>query len=466
MAPLQLPLSRQQARVESNRCLYCFDAPCIAACPSGIDVPGFIRRIAGGDEPAAARTILEANVLGASCARVCPTQVLCEGACVLKDRDEKPIAIGLLQRHATDWVASRSIKVLRAATKGTGRRVAVVGSGPAGLSCAATLAQLGHGVRVFERESVPGGLNSHGIALYKMTQAQALEEVNMIRQLGVEFHCGVDVGSAIPGSALLADHDSVFLGLGLGAGNRLRVPGSELAGVLDALTFIKRLHNEPHGSVPVASRVVVVGGGNTAIDAATQARRAGARSVTIIYRRSPGEMSAYSFEQEIARLDGVEFVFDRVVARILGDNGAVRGIDLADANGRGTGNIACDMVLEAIGQEKMRQALARIFPALRIDSLGRVECDERTMATSIERVFAGGDCRNGGKEVVNAVGDGKVAALSMHALMTGESHPLPMQSSRLGTQPPRGLGITNPIRVPEAPARWQGCTAGGGPSHG
>ncbi len=266
----------QEARVEALRCLYCFDAPCIYSCPTGIDIPSFIKQIAEGRDAAAARTILQANVLGASCARVCPTEVLCEGACVMLDRDHQAIEIGRLQRHATDYVSDRKIQVLTANSTQTGHKVACVGGGPASLSCAAELAQLGHQVTVFERQEQAGGLNTYGVAYYKMPPRVSLEEVWMIESLGVEIRNGVEVGVDVSGEELLQQFDAVFLGIGLGRTHSLGLEGEDLPGVVEALDFIKQIRTQPLHEVSVGRRVAVIGCGNTAIDAVTQSKRLGA----------------------------------------------------------------------------------------------------------------------------------------------------------------------------------------------
>src|SRR6266571_2940511 len=303
MADYKPRYTPQEALIEANRCLFCFDAPCIQACPTGIDVPSFIKKIANGNPTGAARTILTANVLGASCARVCPTQVLCEGACVVLNREGDPVKIGRLQRYATDHVAEKNLSVLKAPAQKTGKRVAIIGGGPAGLGCAAELVLLGHGATVFEKKPWAGGLNTYGIAYYKMAPQVSLAEVEMIKELGVELRCGVEVGRDLPVATLRKEFDAIFVGIGLGGSPALNIPGENLPQVVDALHFIEQIHSQPLHTVPVGERVAVIGGGNTAIDAVTQAKRLGARSAVIIYRRAPKDMSAYEFEQEIAKVD-------------------------------------------------------------------------------------------------------------------------------------------------------------------
>ena len=459
-------MRQMEARIEANRCLYCFDAPCIHACPTGIDVPAFIRKIAGGNEIGAAKTILEANILGASCARICPTKVLCEGACVLHDRDEKPIEIGRLQRHATDFVNDRGIHVLKPPEKKNGKRVAVVGSGPAGLGCAAELAQLGYQVTIFEKSKLPGGLNTYGIAYYKLKPQLSLNEAELVKDLGVEIRCGVEVGRDISGEELQRDFDAVFLGLGLGDGNRLGIDGENLPECLDALDFIEQIHTKPLHEIPVGHQVVVIGGGNTAIDAATQSVRLGAKQVTMVYRRGESQMSAYPFEFEKAKHDSVQFLFDSMPISVVEVAGHVVGIRLARTRMTADGKLEmipgseftqeCDMILKAVGQEKQAEIMRGIFPKIAVGPGGVITRDQLSGATNIPDIFVGGDCANGGREVVNAVGEGKKAAHGIHAFLTGERASLPIQPSRLGVDgSASGCGLHNPIRAHELEAHWK-----------
>jgi dihydropyrimidine dehydrogenase (NAD+) subunit PreT len=461
MAEIKPPLRPQEALIESNRCLFCFDAPCIMACPTGIDVPAFIKKIAHGNPAGAARTILSANILGASCARVCPTQVLCEGACVLEDRDEQPIQIGRLQRYATDYVAERGINVLAGSipAQKSGKRIAVIGAGPAGLGCAAELARLGHTVTVFERQALPGGLNTYGIAYYKMKPKVSLAEVELVKSLGVEVRCGVAVGKDVTVAQLEREFDAIFVGVGLGAAHRLEIPGEDLPEVLDALSFIARLRTEPLEKIAVGRRVAVIGGGNTAIDAVTQSLRLGADRAFIVYRRSEGDMSAYDFEYELAKADGAHFVFHALPLAVVSVDGHVSGLKLirTEIAGRrvepipGTEWIEpCDLVLKAVGQEKQGASWREFFPALAVDRRGVIEADPITGQTNVPHVFAGGDCANGGREVVNAVGEGKKAAHGIHALLTKKQAESPVQPSRLGARTgASGSGLLRPIRAHE-----------------
>ncbi|MFZ4588601.1 MAG: NAD(P)-dependent oxidoreductase [Terrimicrobiaceae bacterium] len=460
MADKNAPLSDREAKTESLRCLFCYDAPCIAACPTGIDIPSFIRKISTGHAAAAAKTILTANILGASCARVCPTQVLCEGACVV-GHDYEPVKIGLLQRYATDFVMERGLRVLEPAKNSTGFKIAVIGGGPAGLGCSAELSRLGHKVVVFEKDHYAGGLNTYGIAYYKMKPQVSLEEVDLVKSLGVEIRTGVAVGKDISAAALLADYDAVFVGIGLGRGVKLGVPGEDGPGVREALDFIRDIHELPLAEIVVGKNVLVIGGGNTAIDAVDQAKRLGAQTATMAYRRGHDQMSAYQFEQELARKDSCQILFNAEPLEILRDSdGQVTGMKFrrtaVDASGKmspvpGSEWIhACDQILLAIGQLKQHDLLKKLFPALAIDAKGRVEVDPLTGATSLAKVFSGGDCANGGKEVVNAVGEGKKSALAIHKMLVGENVSPHIQASRYGVGgEPVGSGILKPVRVKE-----------------
>ena len=440
LAELQPALTPPQAIVEAQRCLFCFDAPCIQACPTGIDVPSFIRKIAHGNPVAAARTILNANILGASCARVCPTEVLCEGACVVLNLEGDPVKIGRLQRHATDHVFERKISVLAKPAARTGQRVAIIGGGPAGLGCAAELAQLGHQAVVFEKRPRAGGLNTHGVAVYKMTPETGLVEVELVKSLGVEFRCEVEVGRDVSIAQLEKDFDAIFIGIGFGGGLKLNIPGADLPQVLTALDFIEQIHTRPPAEVPLGKRIGVIGGGNTAIDAVTQARRLGAASVTIIYHRGENDLPVYHFEYELAKNDGAQFIFSAAPVEILATDERVSGLKMARTQVSAAGAVEMvpgtewvqpfDMIIEAIGQEKQTAALRRLFPELEFDERGAVQCDAVTGQTNLPRVFAGGDCSNGGHEVVHAVADGKRAARGIHKLLTGQTVTGPFQPSR------------------------------------
>jgi len=433
------------------------------ACPTGIDVPAFIKKIAFGNPVGAARTILTANVLGASCARVCPTSVLCEGACVLDDRDQQPIQIGRLQRYATDYIEQRGLKVLSSTARKTGLKIAVIGAGPAGLGCAAELARLGHSVTVFEKQKKAGGLNTYGIAYYKMKPEISLAEVELVKSLGVEIHCGVRVGRDVTIAQLEKDFAALFVGVGLGSATQLRIPGEELPEVVDALDYISKIHTDPLDQIPTGRRVAVIGAGNTAIDAATQARRLGAETVSVIYRRNEGDMSAYDFEYELAKHDGAQFVFRAVPIEVIGPGGHVTGLRCVRTRIGADGKIEvvprtefvepCDLVLKAVGQEKQAKLLRDLFPALNIDARGVIAHDPLTGQTNVPHIFTGGDCANGGREVVNAVGEGKKAAHGIHRFLTKETATSLVQPSRLGAKTgPAGSGLLHPIRARELEA--------------
>ncbi|MCL4464945.1 MAG: NAD(P)-dependent oxidoreductase [Chloroflexi bacterium] len=418
------PFSSQAALDEAARCLYCFDAPCAQACPAAVDVSAFIRKITTGNLRGAARVILQANPLGASCARVCPVDELCEGACVV-GKTNRPVAIGRLQRSVTDWAAANSKSVLRAG-RPTGKRVAVIGGGPAGLTCAAELAQLGHAVTVFEAREKAGGLNTYGIVPLRLPLENSLAEVEMVRGLGVAIRTGVAVGRDVQPEDLLRDYDALFVAIGLGGGAHLGVPGEELSGVYEALDLIAAAKLGDLGHIRIGERVAVVGGGNTAIDAATVARRLGAREVTVVYRRGQEEMPAYKYEVDFARGEGVNFQWLAAPVRIVG-KGQVAGLECVrtqlaapDESGRRRPQpvpsskyvMAVDTVIKALGQAPLASTIARL--GLQVKG-GRLEVDAETGRTSQPRIFAGGDCVSGGGEVVFAVQQAKRAARGIHA---------------------------------------------------
>jgi dihydropyrimidine dehydrogenase (NAD+) subunit PreT len=414
------PLAADQARVEAARCLFCFDAPCTRACPTHIDVPRFIRQILHRDDVGAARTILESNIFGGSCARACPTEVLCEGACVDSMLVQAPVQIGRLQRFACDTSAERRERFFEAGAP-TGKRVAVIGSGPAGLSCAHELRRQGHEVLVFEARSVPGGLDTLGIAAYKISTEFALAEIEMIRQVGIEIQLGHRV-SGREVQKLLTEFDAVFLGVGLGRTLPLGIEGEDVAGVWEALDFIFQTHTGSFADCKVGANVVVIGAGNTAIDVATAARRLGAETVTMAYRRSEALIPAFAYEYELAKSDGVRFEWLAQPLRIVGRDGEVTGVEfvrteLDQARSRAgaltivPGSnfvVSADMVVKALGQEPLFDLLEAI-PQLSHHK-GRIVVDPATGATSVPRLFAGGDCLRNGGEVVDAVRDGKIAA--------------------------------------------------------
>jgi dihydropyrimidine dehydrogenase (NAD+) subunit PreT len=412
-------LTTAEAMHEANRCLYCYDAPCTHACPTHIDVPSFIKKIASGNLLGSARVIFDANPIGASCARVCPVEVLCEGACVEKTLLQKPIEIGRLQRHATDYAMEKGRQIY---TKGpsNGKSAGIVGSGPAGISCATYLARLGYDVTVYERRAMAGGLDTYGMAEYKMPQKVSLDEVAHVEKIGVRFELNTEIGRDITFEHLMSKHDAVFLGLGLGETNRMNIPGEELDGVYDALDFIEYVKTRDWKSVPLGRTVAVIGAGNTAIDAVTQAKRLGAERVVMVYRRSEKDMPAYDYEYELAKKDGIEFSWNSAPVGILeGENGSrlvLRCERTGDFNE--LFEIPCDMVIKATGQQKMRSFFADIA-GVETDEKGRVKTNE-LMQTSNPKIFAGGDCVNGGAEAVDASQMGKLAAQGIHKSLTGE----------------------------------------------
>jgi len=421
-AEIHPPFSKNSAMVEANRCLYCYDSPCMKACPTHIDISTFIKKIATGNVKGSAKTILESNWIALTCAKACPVAVLCEGACVYNERDEKPIEIGRLQRYAIDWYFGNGMPPLFSPAPPTGKSIGIIGGGPAGLSCAAELCLLGHTVTVYDAKEIPGGLDTWGIAPYKTTQADSIKEVKLVQSLGATIMTKTMVGSDITIDELLKTHNAIFIGVGLNHPSRLNIEGEDLPGVHDALAFIARVTTRKWPSVNVGKRVAVIGAGNTAIDAVTESKRLGAEQVMLIYRRSQNEMPAYEFEYELAKSDGVEFHFLTSPLRIIG-NGKVEAIECTrmslgkpDAEGRRAPipvpgsefRIPVDMVIKSVGQNIEESFFSKI-PNLKIEN-GQVVVHPESFQTSNTKFFAGGDCINGGKEVVNAAADGKRAA--------------------------------------------------------
>ena len=417
---LHAPLDHHEAAVAADRCYFCHDAPCITACPTDIDIPLFIRQIATGTPEAAAKTIFDMNILGGMCARVCPTEDLCEEACVRELAEGKPVEIGRLQRYATDTVmAQGKMPFVRAAP--TGHKVAVVGAGPAGLSCAHRLAVLGHDVVVFDAMPKPGGLNEYGIAAYKTTEDFAAREADWLCSIGgIEIRNEMVLGRDIALDDLSRDFSAVFLGMGLGGVNALSVEGDEKDGVKDAVSFIRDLRQaDDLAALPVGRNVVVIGGGMTAVDAAVQSKLLGAQQVTIAYRRGRDAMSASRYEQDLAASMGVNLLFNAQPKAIHG-NGAAAEIELefTSTDGgalAGTGEtirLAADQVFRAIGQTLTSDS--------GLDLNGRKIAVTDAGRTSREGVWAGGDCASGGDDLtVTAVAEGRDAAIDIHATLMG-----------------------------------------------
>ncbi len=430
-------LSRSQALVEAERCLYCHDAPCATACPTGIDVPAFIKRIADDNLRGAARAILDANPLGGTCARVCPTEVLCEQVCVRHHQgghqQGKPVEIGRLQRYAVDAVMDRPLSALFPRAAATGKRIAVVGAGPAGLACAVVLARLGHAVVIHDAKPKGGGLNEYGLASYKVADDFAQAELDWLLGIGgITLVTGWRLASADQLAQLRAGFDAVYLAVGLGRVGALGVPGEALAGVRDAVDFIAELRQAPDkAALPVGRRVVVIGGGMTAVDAAVQSKLLGAEDVHMVYRRGPAEMGASPAEQAWAQTHGVTIHHGLAPAAVLAglDENAGHAVAVrfarqapgADGRWAATGDhatLAADMVLKAIGQKLDADLLTGTGLTLQG---GRIATDADGR-TGVLGLYAGGDCRLGGRDLtVEAVEDGKRAAHAIHAQLVAHS---------------------------------------------
>ncbi|HHS93994.1 MAG TPA: NAD(P)-dependent oxidoreductase [Rhodobacterales bacterium] len=412
-ADLHPALDPHQAAVAADRCYFCHDAPCTTACPTDIDIPLFIRQISTGTPEAAARTILSQNILGGMCARVCPTETLCEEACVRETAEHEPVEIGRLQRYATDLLMAQGPQPF-ARAQATGKRIAVVGAGPAGLACAHRLAMKGHDVVIHEARPKPGGLDEYGIAAYKSTDDFAAREVDWLMGIGgIELRTGSALGRDITLDALTSEYDAVFLGIGLGDVNALGIAGEDLDGVRDALGWIEALRQaESPADVPVGRRVVVIGGGMTAVDAAVQASLLGAEEVVLAYRRGRDAMKASGFEQELAAVKGVRIVTDATPVAFHG-TGALEEVEFAYTSGAGENfRLPADQALVAIGQKlASAQGLEADGGKIRVSGAGR---------TSRAGIWAGGDCTPGEDLTVVAVAEGRDAAEDIHAtLMEG-----------------------------------------------
>jgi dihydropyrimidine dehydrogenase (NAD+) subunit PreT len=408
------------ALTEANRCLFCYDAPCIKACPTSINVPKFIKQITTENIKGSAHTIFTSNIMGAGCSKVCPVEKLCEGACVYNLMEETPIHIAKLQRYSTE-IAMKNKWQLFERKASTGKRVAIVGAGPAGLSCAHTLSKEGVDVTIFEKENKGGGLMTYGIAAYKVTPQFCEDEVNFITSIGgIEIKYNQTLGKDITLKELQKNYDAVYLAFGVGLARQLEIPGEDLKGVEDAITFIYELRTNNFSSLAIGDKVVVIGMGNTAIDAATQAKRLGAKEVTLVYRRTQEEMPCTEHELNIAKLDGCNVIWLASPKEVIGKDGKVTQLICdtmklgePDASGRrspmATGEtitLDVDMVIKAAGQMPFSELVNNNELE---NKNGKVSVKEKT-ATNINGVFAGGDCVNGGREVVDAVQAGKDGA--------------------------------------------------------
>ncbi|MER2122362.1 MAG: NAD(P)-dependent oxidoreductase [Solibacillus sp.] len=427
-------LTTYAATVEANRCLYCYDPPCVQACPTSINIPSFIKKIASNNMKGSARVIMESNPVGASCARVCPTIELCEGACVLNS-EEKPIQIGHLQRYATDWLRESNVNLFTP-QRANGKKVAIIGSGPAGLSAARELALLGYGVTIFEADEKAGGLNYYGIVSFRLPQDVVEWEVQQVQNLGVEIRTSTKIGEDVLVDELLENYDRIIVAVGMGKVPVLGVEGENLDGVYDAIDFVKESKSSFTDRV-LGKKVLVIGAGNTAIDAATCSVRLGAEQVQIVYRRTSNEMTAYDFEFDFAKQDGVEFRWLTLPKRIIGDeNGKVIGMEcikmkLTDIeNGKGTlmeipGSefvIEADAVIRAIGQTKQYELIEHLGLA---NTRGVIDVDHHSLKTSNPKIYACGDAiyGNGYGEatVVSAAQQGKDSAYAIHYELNANS---------------------------------------------
>ncbi len=436
-----------EAVVEASRCLFCFDKPCTLACPAQINVPGFIQKIGAGNLQGSARIILEANILGESCARVCPAEALCEGACVMHKTGEQPIQIARLQRYAVKDVLDRKIRVLHAGPP-NGKWVACIGSGPASLACAAELAKWGYAVTIFDRNELPGGNPTHSIPCYKIRTSDPLREVELVRQLGVEFRQNTEVGRDISFAELEEQFDAIFVGIGLGDTSPLDLPGEDLHGVYGAKQFVQQTKPRPPHKFEVGRRVAIIGAGNTALGVLVGLKRLGVEAAYLIYRRSKEEMPAFEHEYELAKEHGVIFHWETQPVRILGENGFVSGLQCvrtrpgeSDSRGRrellpipgSQFTVEVDMVIGAVGQKPTTEFL-RGVPGIQLRKDGTIVTNELHQ-TGNEKYFAGGDCTHGGKLVVDAVASGKAAARGLDTWL-GMPH---------GTNVPKAFG---------GPAAW------------
>lgn len=409
-------MSNSEAYYESSRCLFCYDAPCVTACPTGIDIPLFIRQINTNNPLAAAKTIYDSNAFGYACGKVCPTEVLCEGACVYNHQDVKPIEIGRLQSYATGKAIEKDHKIYTTG-KPNGKKVAIIGAGPAGISCACDLRMYGCEVDIYEAKAKPSGLTVYGVAPYKITNKEVLDEMAYLeKQFGYKVYYNKAILSKAELAELEKQYDAIFLGIGLGSTSSLNIKGEDLENCFGATEFIEKLRMEHH-KVSVPSSVIVLGGGNTAMDAASESSRMGAERVILAYRRSKESMPAYEFEYNLAKGVGVKGMFNVAPIEILG-KGKVEGVKFIrteEKNGK-LENIpgtefteSCDWLIKATGQSKQTEFLSMIN-GMDLDKKGRIVVDPKTFSTKNPKYFAAGDAVSGGQEVVNAVADGRRAA--------------------------------------------------------
>jgi glutamate synthase (NADPH/NADH) small chain len=421
--------SRESALVEANRCLFCYDAPCTKSCPTEINIPKFIKQISTDNVKGSAHTIFVSNIMGAGCSRVCPVEKLCEGACVYNLMEETPIPIARLQRYATEQALEKKWKLFER-KPATGKRVAIVGAGPAGLSCAHVLSREGIDITIYEKESKGGGLMTYGIAAYKVTPEFCEEEVKYITSVGgIDIKYNQELGKQITLAELQQNYDAVYLGFGVGLARQLNIPGEELEGVVDAIKFIYEIRDSAYDKIAVGDKVVVIGMGMTAIDAATQAKRLGAKEVTLVYRRTQEEMPCTETELDIAKLDGCRIIWLAAPAMVKGENGKVTQLVCnlmqlgePDASGRRSpiesGEqfiLETDMIIKAAGQMPFEELVSNVQLQ---HAHGKI-ATQKNGSTNIPGVYAGGDCVNGGKEVVDAVQAGKVGAAAILEYVAG-----------------------------------------------
>ncbi|WP_416694423.1 NAD(P)-dependent oxidoreductase [Candidatus Pseudothioglobus sp. Uisw_050_01] len=423
---LHAPLSAIEALIEADRCYFCYDAPCTKACPSDIDVPGFIQSIRSDNLTGAAEKILSENIFGGMCARDCPTEELCQLACVRNDHEQKPVEIGLLQRYATDSVLNNGVQLF-SRQENTGKSIAVVGAGPAGISCAHRLAVLGHKITVYDAKDKLGGLNEYGIAAYKTPNDFAQQELDYILDIGgITIETGMQLGKQINLEGLQEKYDAVFLGCGLGSVNKLNLDNEDISGVIDAVEYIANLRQTNNkDELMVGKNIVVIGGGMTAIDIAVQSKLLGAEQVTIAYRRSKKIMAASEYEQALAKKHDVQIQYNMSPKRLIADDSHVTAIEFDVMKSQNDGNLKAsgenitlkaDVVFKAIGQKLVTEGLTD-NNSLEIEK-GRIVVDEQRK-TSLSKVWAGGDCvLDGDNLTVSAVQDGKLAAISINETLT------------------------------------------------